>query len=372
MNRKKNTFLVVSSEFPPGPGGIGQHAASFVEALSKNGNVVVLGNQDYADELEVLKFNALNKEKYSFIPFALRNDIRTPAKRILQSIALVKSMDPEIVFVSGRFPLWIGAILKMRYRRLRVFGFVHGTEITLTGSLLSRLTKIAYSKLDKIFAVSNFTQSLLHQRLDMSKVKVVPNGLDHDFLRSSEKPLKETYNWKGEPKLLTVGNLTSRKGQHRVIKALPAILKKFPHAHYHIVGLPTDQDKILNMAETLGVLQSITIHGRLPSRDDLYKAYNSADLFIMLSENQKNGDLEGFGIAILEANAYGLPAIGATGCGIEDAISKESGILVNGNNENEITQAIDKILNVKGLYSMGARKWAESHDWEKLINTVLP
>ena len=42
------------------------------------------------------------------------------------------------------------------------------------------------------------------------------------------------------------------------------------------------------------------------------------------------GDVEGFGIAILEANALGIPAIGALGCGIEDAIENySSGILIN-------------------------------------------
>ena len=364
-------FLVISSEFPPGPGGIGQHAASFVEALIKKGSVVVLGNQDYADDFEVAEFNELNGEKYRFIPFVLRKGISTPFNRILQSITLVKTINPEIVFVSGRFPLWIGAILKMRFRSVRVFGFVHGTEITLTGSPLSRITKLAYSKLDQIFAVSNFTKSLLHQGLDMSKVKVVPNGLDHNFLLSSKELSNRTYNWKGAPKILTVGNLTPRKGQHRVLKALPAILKKFPEAHYHIVGLPTDRDKILNMAEELGVLESLTIHGRLRSRDDLYRAYNSADLFIMLSENQKNGYLEGFGISILEANAFGLPAVGASGCGIEDAISQQSGVLVNGNEANEIVEAIDKILESKSAYKKGARNWAKRHDWEQLVNIVL-
>ena len=42
------------------------------------------------------------------------------------------------------------------------------------------------------------------------------------------------------PQLITVGNLTQRKGQHNMINALPELLKKYPDLHYHCVGIPTE------------------------------------------------------------------------------------------------------------------------------------
>ena len=98
----------------------------------------------------------------------------------------------------------------------------------------------------------------------------------------------------------------------------------------------------------------------------LYQIYLSCDVFAMLSENQPDGDIEGFGIAILEANSFGLPAIGAKGCGIEDAISKESGVLVDGDNCEEILQALNFVLENKEVLSKGAREWAKNHSWNKL------
>ncbi|MCB9276509.1 MAG: hypothetical protein H6564_20920 [Lewinellaceae bacterium] len=38
-----------------------------------------------------------------------------------------------------------------------------------------------------------------------------------------------------------MGNVTRRKGQQNVIRALLTILERYPGAHYHIVGLPTQQ-----------------------------------------------------------------------------------------------------------------------------------
>ena len=38
-----------------------------------------------------------------------------------------------------------------------------------------------------------------------------------------------------------------------------------------------------------------------------------SDIFIMMSEMTESGDVEGFGIAIIEANSLGLPSIGTLG-----------------------------------------------------------
>ena len=180
-----------------------------------------------------------------------------------------------------------------------------------------------------------------------------------------------SFEWKGNPKLLTVGNVTPRKGQHRVVAALPEILKAFPEAHYHVVGLPTESKQLTIQAKELGVSHAITIHGRIAAREDLFRAFVSADIFIMLSENQANGDLEGFGIAILEANSFGLPAIGATGCGIDDAISTKSGKLVDGNSNFEIVMAMQSVLAERELFSSGAREWAQKHNWSQLIDRII-
>jgi phosphatidylinositol alpha-1,6-mannosyltransferase len=48
-------------------------------------------------------------------------------------------------------------------------------------------------------------------------------------------------------------------------------------------------------------------------------AYAAADLFVM-PNIPVHGDMEGFGIVLLEANARGLPAIGADLEGIRDVI----------------------------------------------------
>ena len=77
----------------------------------------------------------------------------------------------------------------------------------------------------------------------------------------------------------------------------------------------------------------------------LVTSIRDADIFVMLSENQPTGEVEGFGIAILEANSRRVPAIGSSGCGIEQAISEGySGWLVNPHDVSGFVNAVDRIM----------------------------
>ena len=84
------------------------------------------------------------------------------------------------------------------------------------------------------------------------------------------------------------------------------------------------------------------------------------------------GDVEGFGIALIEANALGLPGIGSTNCGIEDAISdKKSGILVPYNNSELFISALNTILTEYDNYKSNAKTWALQHSWESIIEKYI-
>jgi phosphatidylinositol alpha-1,6-mannosyltransferase len=195
--------------------------------------------------------------------------------------------------------------------------------------------------------------------------KVIPNGIDTKEYAAVGVSAQDL---SGDPALLTIGNVTRRKGQHRVIRALPRMIQIFPALHYHMIGIPTLKPEMERIAEALGVFGRITLHGKIAARHTMLSLARSADIFIMLSENQKDGDVEGFGIAILEANALGIPAIGAKGSGIEGAIqSGYNGILVDGNKPEETVAALQEILRDYEGYRARALTWAERHGWEKLI-----
>lgn len=356
-------ILIISSEFPPGPGGIGNHAYNLSLYLSKNGHdITVLTNSENASDIEAEEFKLQQNFKIVFIK-RYEWPIITYLERIYETIRILYSEKVDFCFCTGKFSLWLGYLIKISKFKVKVIAIVHGSEINSPSGYNHLITNKALKNINNIIAVSEFTKSLLPKDLQNNAI-VIPNAIDYAFFNHSVN--NEASGRSVNPILVTVGNLTKRKGQFNVIKALPRLLKVYPNLHYHIVGLPTLQTEMQELAGRIRVENNITFHGKV-SVEMLKKVYRMSDIFIMLSETQASGDTEGFGIAILEANAVGLPAIGSKNCGIESAIWQgKSGFSVDPHNEMEIEDALNKIIENYDVFSENARVWAYKHDWARV------
>lgn len=354
--------LLVTSEFPPQPGGIGAHALAVATYLSKRGfDVVVSCDQRSENGEEELIFD----KKQPFVVHRTKRKkplLRTFSNRV--RIAKKHAKNADVVLVSGKFSLWIGGYLK-RQKQTKVIAILHGSELLLKNTSLRKFTKRSLLRMDACISVSNYTASLLKNETGLDSA-VIFNG----FMQSQTMPSKITQK-DNDIKLITVGNVTQRKGQHNVIEALPLLNTKFKNIEYQMVGIPSDKERVLLKAKALSVADQISFLGRV-SEEEKIKLLKEATVFVMLSEQTESGDVEGFGIAILEANAIGIPAIGAKFCGIEDAINDGfSGKLVDPHNPQEIVEAVAEILNNYEAYSDNAIQWASRFTWEKLIDDYI-
>lgn len=359
MNKK--SILLVTSEFPPLPGGIGNHAYNLAKHLEQNGlQVSVIADQRSKSGEEQVFDEKLDFKIHRVRLHRLR--LMMYVKRIYSLFKMARSS--EVIIASGKFPLWIVAILSLFYKK-NYIAIIHGSEVNFTNVLLKRSIDAALKRFTKIIAVSNYTRSLV-THLNLKNIKVIPNGFDHSQWKLHKG---QTHGLKGQPKLITVGNITDRKGQLNVIKHLSELIKIHPNIHYHCVGLPTQKLEFLKEAKRLNVDNNLSFHGRI-KHEDLINFYRDSDVFVMLSSPTKTGDVEGFGIAILEANYFGLPAIGSTNCGIEDAINNyRSGILVDPNDTQAFVKALNEVLSNKEAYKKEAENWASNHTWELIIET---
>ncbi|MDC8000086.1 glycosyltransferase family 4 protein [Aequorivita todarodis] len=357
----KTNTLILTSEFPPQPGGIGNHAYNLAKGLQGNGFEVRLLCDIRSTNGEVE--NVFDKD----LPFEV---VRIPRKKIILfsylkriSTAFSLSRKTETVVCSGKFSLWLGALLTFFFNK-KFIAIIHGSEVRLPNKMLRKLTDLSLKRFDKVIAVSNYTKSLV-SHLALKNIEVVPNGFKMEVPSDSRNKNEPV------PVLITVGNLTQRKGQHNVINALPLLLRKYPDLKYHMVGIPTDIAKLERLTLDLGVDDAVYFFGKV-SEEEKIERLQQADVFVMLSETTQTGDAEGFGIAILEANALGIPAIGSLGCGIEDAIKDGvSGKLINNKDPKQFIAALEEILNNYESYSQSAEQWSKNFTWDKVIETYL-
>ncbi|MFC5195478.1 glycosyltransferase family 4 protein [Bizionia hallyeonensis] len=357
MNKKH--ILIVTSEFPPQPGGIGNHAYYLALYLSKNG----YGVSVIADQRDVF-----NREEIAFdagLPFVVeRITLKTQRvfmyfNRVQKTLRYFKQAD--YVIATGKFSLWNVAFCSLFYKRPNM-AVIHGSEVNFKSAGNRKAIDTSLKRFDTLVAVSDYTAQLAgHLERD---IHVIANGID---LKAWEPEGLQKAILQGDPILTTVGRVSTRKGQLQVIRLLPEILKTYPNLHYHCVGIPTEAADFKEQAKQLGVKGHVTFHGAV-SESDLKAMLLATDVFVMLSTESESGDVEGFGIAILEANAFGVPAIGSKNCGIEDAIlDGRSGILVDSEDVGTFQRALQLILDAPDTYRNGAEIWATDHAWETII-----
>jgi phosphatidylinositol alpha-1,6-mannosyltransferase len=109
--------------------------------------------------------------------------------------------------------------------------------------------------------------------------------------------------------------------------------------------------------------------------DDLPPLYNSAELYLGVSRPVELM-IEGFGIALSEASACGVPIIGSSTGGIPDAVRDgETGLLVDAESTGAVADAVRLLLRNRDLARrLGAagRKAVESfYNWDRVAADVL-
>lgn len=368
MSGYKKILLIVS-EFPPGPGGIGNHAYNLAKYLEINGaEITVLAISDFAETSEEIKFDSSQKfEIYRFKRYDSR--IKTTLGRFRAIKEYLRKDNYTHVILSGRYPLMASVLLNKFHKDTKFISIVHGGDVNAENAAEKFLINKALKKSDLIIPVSNYSSSFISNEIDRKKIKVIPNGFDVDNIenvRISEKTLTN-----GSLNLVTVGTVWPRKGHHNVLNALPEIINLFPGTEYNIAGRLADLSLMNEHIKNAKFKGHLNLLGMV-SNSVKNELLNRSQIFILLSESQTSGDFEGFGIAVLEANYFGLPAIGSYKSGLEDSIKNGySGILVDPKNKNEILNALKTITSDYDKFSKGAMEWALQHHWSNIIKRYL-
>ncbi len=346
-------IMIIASEFPPGPGGIGAHAYNLALYLVDKAHQVTV----YTADRPAYSASGFDRDQPMDIHRYPTNSNKL--KRFFHLIQFLwnHKNDFDWIILSGQSNLVLYHLI-VQVIRSRIFCIVHGHEIIMARGVSQYLVRNALRKSTSVVTVSDFSKRLLQENGISRSVTTIPNGV------TVIKGVKPKTHTKNKLVLITVGSVTKRKGQHNVVAALPEIIKRFGRVEYHIVGIPREREAIESLARELGVVDSIFLHSA--ASDEQRNEYLSqSDIFMMLSENQPDGDVEGFGIAVLEANGFGLPAIGSKDTGVEQAIQQGiSGYLVDARNPDQICNSIGLILNEYEKFSQESIGWAHQHDWE--------
>lgn len=376
-------LLLLSSEFPPGPGGIGTHAFQLARHLTRLGWVVhVLSPQSYTSSAERDDFN--KRQPFAVTPLPER-DTGTGwwASRLRMIQKTVGTLRPSLLVATGHRALMTAAAIHAIYR-LPWVAVGHGSEFLNRSAVNGLLTRGAIGSAAAVIAVSEYTAGLIRAAAHPRRLIVIPNAADGERFRTGldATSLRRRWDIGDGPVLLTVGQVGERKAQDVVIRALPRILSAQPKATYVMAGLPRQQEAFAALAESVGVTQRVRFAG-LVADEDLPVAYNLADLFVLVSRRTAGGDVEGYGIVVQEAALCGAPAVVSRECGLTEAIREgETGLSVPPDDPEATAAAVLALVGDEARRrEMGRRArevalaatWSERiNEYDRVLRSLLP
>ena len=154
--------------------------------------------------------------------------------------------------------------------------------------------------------------------------------------------------------------------------ALRNLKQIYPNIIYTCIGYGEEEENIKKLVKELDLREQVIFLKDIT--DDLKNALVAqSNVFVMPSIIYKKS-VEGFGIAYVEAAQYGIPSIGGKDGGASDAIKdKETGIICDGNNLEEIYSSIDLILKNNLYKELGrkAKEYSTKFEWDNIVKEYL-
>ena len=360
--------LYVSYNFPPKLGGLEQVVLEVWQALGERAEVVALAQHaPGAAEPGVLRPSRDGLLAYA--AFVLRTGRRlareAPFDLVVGGSGVVA---PLVAWLAGRGGARSALVL-------------HGLDVIHPARSYQTLLRWALGRIDRVIANSAATRDEIRARgVAAERIRVVHPGCHGDRF-ADPRPvdaLREQLGLQGRKVILSAGRLVRRKGIDRFVReCLPRVVAEIPEARLLLVGAKPEgalvhtedlASEVRAAARTVGLESHVLLTGRLDD-DDLVGAFQLADVFV-LPAVPVEGDMEGFGIVLIEAAAAGLPTVAARAGGIPDAVvDGETGVLTPLLDDEAMAEALVGFLSdetrAREFGERGRRRALEGFLWSQ-------
>lgn len=259
------------------------------------------------------------------------------------------------VVVLGHINLLLpGYLIKLFSPKTKLIIIAHNLEVW---EPLSPFKKKMLKRMDIIMPVSNFTSEKMKALLEIPEEKfAIPANCLDPFLPvpssvSRRHEFRSSYGFSDDDTvLMTLSRVSAKeknKGYDKVLFAVKKLHASFPNLKYLLVGKYEEEEKIRleSVIHDLGIEYAVTFTGFVPD-SVIGDYYNMADVCVM------PGEIESFGISVIEALYYNKPVIAGRNETISNNLNGDDslGTLVDLRSQEDITSTIQKVItNVKAF-----------------------
>lgn len=299
---------------------------------------------------------------YSYFKSKKTNDRYIYYKHVLKSIPECKEKYDAAIAYAGPTEI-IDAYISRKVKAEKKIAWVH-FDIS-KHKINKKLYNNLYERFDKIFAVSNECKKKLDEIIPAvrNKSEVLFNIVSEDLINEmSESYVDFDDNYKGI-KIITVGRLSKEKGQDLAIKALAKLKKDRYDVKWYCIGDGNSRREFERLIKEYNLEGDFLLLG---STSNPYPYIKNADIYVQTSRH------EGYCLTLAEAKALNKPIVTTNFIGAYEQIkNNENGIIVSCN-ENDLADAIRKLIDEKEICSKFSNKLREEKiDTTNEVNKLL-
>ena len=335
--------LLVTNDFPPRPGGIQSYLHDLARALPA-GELAVYAPSWRGDR----EFDATLPFPVHRHPTSLMLPVPAVARRAAQ---LAREHDADAVWFGAAAPLGLlGPSLRRRAGIARVVATTHGHEVgwSMLPGARQALRRIG-TDADVVTTVSRWTRDRFAAAFGpQAALEPLPPPVDTTRFApdpAARAAVRARYGLGAAPVVSCVSRLVPRKGQDVLVAALPRIRRQVPGTRLLLVGGGPYRDRLRGLADRHGVADAVVITGGVPAAE-LAAHHAAGDVFALPCRTHLGGlDVEGLGIALLEAAASGLPVVaGDSGGAPETVADGVTGHVVPGRDTRAVADRVASLL----------------------------
>ncbi|MDP3918840.1 MAG: glycosyltransferase [Nanoarchaeota archaeon] len=241
--------------------------------------------------------------------------------------------------------------------------------------IMKYVNKVVLKNADYITFNSNY---MMEESLKIAKPKkcsVIHNILDSEKFKPQESNLRKKLNIDKNTKvILFLGLLVEKKGLPYLVNAFKKIHEEDNNTVLIIGGHGIELDHLKKLGTKLNIIDKMIFLGHIEA-DKTPELFNIADIFILPSIIDSQGETETLGVVLLEAMACEKPVIASRIGGIIDFVDDKVGYLVEPKNSDQIAEKAILLLKDekkrKELGKAGRKRVLEKFSAEKLTQDLL-
>jgi phosphatidylinositol alpha-1,6-mannosyltransferase len=242
--------------------------------------------------------------------------------------------------------------------------YVYASELAPREGLARR----ALERAARVVAISGHSHDLaVRHGADPQSVTTIVPGVD--------QPPAFGVPDRSAPRVLLVSRMDEGyKGHDTLIRALPLIRSAVPGVRLRLAGDGRLRSYYEHLADCIGALPAIDFLGRV-SQAERSEELLKASVFCLPARLAPDGSGEGFGIALLEAGAWGLPVVAGACGGVPDAVvDGTTGLLLRDSLDHvELADTLTRVLQDDALrraLGEAGRGHSAAFSWQRMADEV--